>query len=274
MKMQCRTILVILSIVSALSALTRADVLTISGATNPEKIADTSIFGGFVNNSGGGTLGIFSGRDSMNRTSRSLIEFDISAIPAGATITGVQLTMTLGLVGGSGGGGADTTARDIGMHLASASWGEGNAGSSATTFTGTGNGFAASTGDATWNARFFDASTPTLWSTPGGDFSSTASAITSIGTRLTPCTWSSAAMAFDVQGWVNNPSTNFGWLMKHEVETSVTGFPTNRAFWSSEAPTASNRPQLQITYTVPEPAIALPALLLLCMQRRMIRRTR
>ncbi len=46
----------------------------------------------------------------------------------------------------------------------------------------------------------------------GGDFSATVSASQSVG-PLGYYTWNSVQMVADVQSWVNNPSSNFGWLV-------------------------------------------------------------
>ncbi len=63
--------------------------------------------------------------------------------------------------------------------------------------------------------------------------------------------WSSAAMISDVQGWLDNPSTDFGWALVNADEVDATDF---RAFYSRNALTASFHPQLTITYTpAPEP---------------------
>ncbi|MDH3520476.1 MAG: multicopper oxidase domain-containing protein, partial [Myxococcales bacterium] len=59
-------------------------------------------------------------------------------------------------------------------------------------------------------------------------------------------TWSSAAMAADVQAWFNTPANNFGWiLIGNEVDLrSVDRFDTR------ENTTAANRPALTINFTV------------------------
>jgi hypothetical protein len=66
-------------------------------------------------------------------------------------------------------------------------------------------------------------------------------------------------MVADVQGWLDNPSENFGWLLRSESESTPQSF---RAFWTSNATEETLRPQLQITYTesVPEPPTNLGAL--------------
>ena len=59
---------------------------------------DTSIFQNNVNNAGGGGPGLFAGTNGGNSPRRALISFDLSSIPAGSTITDVQITLTLGQV--------------------------------------------------------------------------------------------------------------------------------------------------------------------------------
>src|SRR5262249_4693397 len=153
------------------------------------------------------------------------IDFDIagSGIPVGATIQSVQLTLVLGQVAGSGGGGGGG-APTIDLLPLTADWGEGTAQSAGVpvdNIGGQGQGAPAVGGDATWNARFYSPTTPTLWGTPGGDFSPTASAsLTIVGTTTgVPYTWgSTAGMVSDVQGWLNSPASNFGWILKNEDE--------------------------------------------------------
>ena len=111
---------------------------------------DTSIIQSNVNNSLGGGPAFFAGTNGNNSVRRALISFDLSSIPAGATITNVQLTLTLGQVS-SGSPGTAT----IGLFGLTQNWGEGTAGSTASGISGTGNGFAAVAGDATWNAASF-----------------------------------------------------------------------------------------------------------------------
>ena len=57
----------------------------------------------------------------------------------------------------------------------------------------------------------------------------------------------------DVQGWLNNPATNFGWAVVNSDETDATTF--RGPFWTKEATTASLRPELIVNYTpTPEPS--------------------
>jgi PEP-CTERM motif len=215
---------------------------------------DATIFENNVNNSNGEGPVLFAGTNGATSPRRGLIDFDIAGnIPIGATITGVQLTLHLGQVAGSGGGsGGDQTPRTIGLFELMADWAEGMTGSGST-IGGSGQGFAANPGDTTWNARFFPG---TLWATPGGDHDATASATSTVTSVIDAAyTWASPGLVSNVQGWLNAPATNFGWELINLNETTATDF---RAFYSREFSDASLRPSLQVTYTsptnTPEPA--------------------
>jgi hypothetical protein len=199
---------------------------------------------------------IFAGTNTAVSPRRGIMQFDIADnVPAGATITSVQLNMVLAQVAGSGmgGGGGNFT---IGLYDASEDWGEG------TQSMGSGQGGAAGTGDATWNARHYASTSPTLWSNPGGDFSGTASQTASVGTSVgSTYSWTTdTAMVADVQKWLDTPSSNFGWFL---VNTDETDEQTFRAFDARET---TSPPQLVINYTaVPEPSAILSGLALCCL---------
>jgi hypothetical protein len=115
-----------------------------------------------------------------------------------------------------------------------ADWGEG---ASEATRGGAG-GAAAMAGDATWNARFFGTAS---WTTPGGDFSGTVSASQSVSGTSGTAIFNSPGLVADVQAWVNNPTTNFGWILVAQDETDAAV-----RFGSRESATA---PSLVIEYT-------------------------
>src|SRR5689334_10716404 len=200
---------------------------------------DVTIFQNNVDNSSGAGNGLFAGTNGTSSPRRALLAFDIAGkLPAGAIIQGVQLTLTLGQVAGSGGGGGGGS-RTVDLFHVTRNWGEGTAQASNPPSDGVGSqgqGVAAGPGDATWNAAMFGS---TAWTTPGGDFTSPASAsLQIVGTTINVAySWpSTAALIADVQGWLNNPSSNFGWLLKNQDETSATTF---RAFYSRDVATAS-----------------------------------
>ncbi len=196
---------------------------------------DTSIFEAFVNNSGGGTDGIFTGTiRTPIKNSRALIRTDLSDFPDDSIVLDAALTLTVNVSGGFFGD------IDYGLHLMTNDWGEGdtdgatNPGSSAG-----GAGAPAADGDATWNANFFNQST---WTTPGGDFEAKASAVATVGIAGTTATWTSTMMAQDVQQWIADPATNRGWILVSTIEGTSQRV---KEFHSSEASDA--RPQLALT---------------------------
>jgi hypothetical protein len=176
---------------------------------------------------------------------RGLIAFDVaSQIPAGSIITDVVLTMSdvQGLNG-------DPT---VNLHRVLANWGEG------TFFQNGGQGALATNGDATWLYTFFNASSPNTspaWATPGGDFTSLSSGSAVIfddlgGGQL--FSWSSSTnplMIDDVQFWLDNPASNFGWILIGDESRGQTA----KRFTSREG---SVPPVLQVTYSVvPEASV-------------------
>jgi hypothetical protein len=214
---------------------------------------DNSIFESNSNNSAGGSAGIFSGTNGMGSPRRGLIEFDVAAhVPAGATITGVELTLYLGNA-------PNSDNQSIGLHRLTREWGEGTAGSSLANIAMAGMGFPADPGDATWSHAVLDSA---AWTNAGamGDFSGTASASTVVnGPIESPFTWSStAALVNDVQGWLDSPASNYGWALINGNETTIR---SNKAFYSREATQNSSgvansldpawRPSLLVTYLAP-----------------------
>ncbi|MGY6274524.1 DNRLRE domain-containing protein [Methylomonas sp. MgM2] len=219
-------------------------------------VEDASIYQDAVNNSNGAGPGIFSGGNAGPSPRRALVFFDVynydvdvlgGALSNASSINSVTLHLMLGKVAGSGGGSGDSTPRVIKLYkVTNGMWGEGTTGSSATTIGGTGGGFPANSGDATWNAYSY--SSPS-WNNAGGDYSGTVSASTTVSQTLnTTYNWSHANMVSDIQAWLNSPSTNYGWILINDDESSSTTF---RAFYSKEAEPLSlgTGPILEINYT-------------------------
>ena len=174
---------------------------------------------------------------------RGVVSFNlIPAIPPGATVTNAILTLYNVQAG--------TNAATVTVHKATADWGEGSSLAAGDEDTGA----SSTTGDATWIHRFYSG---TNWTTPGGDFVATESAATSVA-NAGFYSWTSASVITDVQGWVNNPTTNFGWVIRGK-ETG----PGNalKSFESRQSIDPTRRPKLEITYlasTVPTGACSLP----------------
>jgi hypothetical protein len=183
---------------------------------------------GFSSNGSGQYF--FSGTIATNDLRRGLIAFDVAAaVPAGATITSASLRLNMSRTIAS--------AAPASLHRLRADWGEG----ASDALGEEGAGTVAAAGDATWLHRFWDTQ---FWSTPGGDFDATASATTSVG-AAGPYVWSGPGLTADVQSWLDNPATNYGWILI----TDESRFPTAKRFDTRENPIAGNRPQLTIQYS-------------------------
>jgi FtsP/CotA-like multicopper oxidase with cupredoxin domain len=219
----------LLSLVLATTLASRARAATVTLAPSKDNTLYQPIAGEVSNGAGSG---FFCGRtNSSDVVRRGLIVFNIAGnIPAGSTINSVTLTLNLSK--------SKKNTFDVTLHRVLADWGAaGSVGAGEQ-----GQGAAALTGDATWVHRFYPS---TSWTVAGGDYAATASATSSVTSTNGLKSWSSSGMVADVQYWLNNPSSNFGWLIKGD-ETVVR---SSRRFDSMENGTVANRPQLVITYT-------------------------
>lgn len=179
---------------------------------------------------------LFVGNTNNGAARRALLQFDLGEIPAEATITEVELVMTMNK--------SAAGAMDLSLHLLTKDWGEGSSEAGGQQ----GGGGAPTTDDATWIHNFFDTST---WDNAGGDFVAEPSATQSVS-GSGPYGWTSDELLADVQGWYADPGSNFGWIMiGNEAQNQ-----TAKRFYSREEGTEADRPILNVTYEV---ATALPA---------------
>lgn len=171
----------------------------------------------------------FAGRPPGGAIRRGLLAFDLTGkLPVSVTIVSATLQLNMSQ--------SNAGATAVKLHRLLANWGEGTSKASR----GEGVGGPAAANDATWLHTFFNAST---WATPGGVFVITPTATITVGTE-TSYRWSSPALLADVQQWVTNPATNFGWAVLGDESASNTA----KRFDTRENPTAANRPQLIIVY--------------------------
>ncbi len=178
----------------------------------------------------------------VNAIRRGAIKFDFSSVPAGSTVTGVTLSLNMSKT--------RSGAANVVLHRALANWGEGPSNASAGgQGSGEGDGVQAAAGDVTW---FFTSFNSQRWGTPGGDFVAAASASTSVA-AVGKYQWSGAGLAADVQQWVNNPASNFGWIITGNEAAGGSA----KEFDTKESANAANRPVLTVTYN---PPVALPDL--------------
>ncbi|MEA2463756.1 MAG: hypothetical protein QOJ98_1503 [Acidobacteriota bacterium] len=172
---------------------------------------------------------LFAGATGSRSLRRALLAFDVaSQIPPGSRITRVTLELQLSLtIAGP---------QPMTLHRVTADWGEGASGAGPVR---DGVGTDAEAGDATWLHRFFPGQP---WATQGGDFNAAADATAIVEESGS---WqSSEAMIARVQGWLDQPSTNFGWIVIGNETRSTTA----KRFDSREDDPASGRPALTVEF--------------------------
>lgn len=176
-----------------------------------------------------GTLDTTRGGATRNRI---VIQFDVaSALPAGATITAVQLRVNVLRA-------VDTESRLFHLRRVLVPWTE---------------------PAVSWETR--DA--PSIaWGAAGGlietDYADTSSGVTMLGNPSawdvpTPFTWiSTPEMVANAQAWLDNPAANFGWIIMLDDEATAR---TARLLASREHNDidggTNGRPRLEVTFTAP-----------------------
>jgi len=202
-----------------------------------EPAADTTLYEGEGDLANGSGTFFFVGRtDNRNGgvERRGLLAFDVDdSIPDGATITDVSLEVTM----------SRTTAgaQTVELHRVLESWGEGPSNASGQE----GGGAASAAGDATWVHRVFP---NTLWSTVGGSFSQTMSSSQQIGNNGSYIFASTAQMVADVQGWLDEADSSFGWALV--IPSPSVG--SAKRFNSRENTGQNSRPKLTVTFEAAE----------------------
>jgi hypothetical protein len=220
---------------------------------------DNSMYSEAPNNSNGLGDHFIAGRaGGATSLRRGLVAFDIAGIPAGSRIDRVALELWF-----QGGTNMENDPRVVSLHPVLTNWGEGTSDSGPGGTSGSGNGAAATASDVTWQYNFFNTQTwssydPAVPRSGGGDFLTQPSAATTVG--INPdvlVSWetirsgAASGLVADVEHWLANPTSNFGWLLKMEDEAPIR---TARRFYSKDAENAAFHPRLVIDYTVvPEP---------------------
>jgi hypothetical protein len=207
-------------------------------------VADTTLIGNDPSNSMGGAAWVLAGTIQNGPTNRALLRFDVaSVVPSGSKITSAKFTIACI---------KQTTAEipagvTYGLHRMLTSWGEGSVLPEMP-----GRGAPAQPGDATWTTRFFPTN---AWAQGGGlagiDFIEASSSTTYIGTLGVFEFEFTFEVLADIQQWLDNPGTNFGWMLKSESEDVRF---SARQFASRETDDPDIAPRLEIEYT-PAPVI-------------------
>lgn len=226
------TLLALLLALPALSA--QAQQLTLA------PVADTTLYSEDGNGANGAGEGLFTGRTGLGERRRALLRFDLSALPAGATLLSAELELSMdrSIVG----------AVPVRAHRVLASWGEGSAHAPGQE----GIAAPAGTGDATWQWRFHASD---AWAAPGGDLAAQPSAETSVA-GPGRYTFSGPGLLADIEAWRVDPAANHGWLLLADEQLPA---PTAKRFASREHADPALRPLLRIAYGTAGPPPAHPA---------------
>lgn len=172
---------------------------------------------------------LFAGTTQSLSRRRALLAFDVAAqLPPGSRITKATLTMRVSMT--------ISGAEPATLHRLTADWGQGD--SDAGTFRD-GGGAPSSPGDATWLHTFFP---DRRWNAQGGDFDPSADATAAVDRTIG--TWESAAMIARVQQWLDQPATNFGWIVVGNESRSGSA----KRFDSREMQPPISRPSLTIEF--------------------------
>jgi len=167
-----------------------------------------------ADSSNGKGIYLFSGLNNGGNERRAMLKFDLSQLQAPDSIISTELKLYA----------SRTISGEIsaGIHKMKKDWGEG---ASDAKFE-EGGGATAKPCDATWNYAFFDTS---AWTNAGGDFEITASATLLTG-EIGSYSWEGDQLTSDVHFWIQQPDSNFGWILILEPAD----FPTAKRFNSRE----------------------------------------
>ena len=234
----------LLLLVCVVCFLLSAATITLAATVTLQPVADTTLIETEPNNNLGGAPFVNAGVTQNFTKNHGLIRFDLAGrVPPHSQITRADLILEVTHIPRDG-----FAPADFGLHRLLVPWGEGNKITDAPSHPGL--GAPATTNEATWNDRF--AFTTNHWTAPGAaptnDYSPVVSAQQTIyDLGNSPYTFeSTAAMVADVQLWLDDPQTNFGWLLKTLLEAE--NF-TARRFGSRED--ADHAPLLVIEFTPP-----------------------
>ena len=200
----CRWCALVTALLIAAPVIAREQIVLQKSGTDPQaRGEDATLKQASPNSNNVGNTLTVSGVSGANQN--AILEFDLSRIPN----VGVKAaTLTLNVVT------APSASVTYGAYPVSDFW-QANA--------------------ATWNTRV----ATTIWTTPGGDASTTATGTATVKTTSTTAAFS---VTGDVQNWYNG-SANYGWLIKDQSapDTSTT------VFGSKEASNATS-PELTVQF--------------------------
>jgi MYXO-CTERM domain-containing protein len=207
-------------------------------------VADATIFA----EQGGGTAydAVADGQGASPWTSvlaagvvrRALVRFDMSALPPGSQVLAARVEAFMIRL---------REPQSLALHRIDAAWSEGPANGG-----DAGVGAPAGAGDCTWSHRVWPNQ---AWASRGGDYRLSASATTPVSGWPAPVVWASTpALVNDVQGWIENPGSNHGWMM---IGTE-SGTQNATRLGSRESSSATGRPRLVVSWLPPQADAEVP----------------
>ncbi|HEX5044705.1 MAG TPA: thrombospondin type 3 repeat-containing protein [Candidatus Polarisedimenticolaceae bacterium] len=196
---------------------------------------------------------------------RSLGWVDLSSIPAGSTVTDVQLVYWT-TSGNPGGVGPNGDVRNRGLPITVElkkmlkAWNYDEPFTYPESFTD--NDTPATTGETSWDHSLF----PSTWEQPGASGPTDSVLVGTVGTVSsvidTQFTFTSTALVPLVQGWLDAPGSNHGFLLKASAADENgsadnrkilcgKGFPLETTTTLDPATAIAHRPEARITYHLP-----------------------
>ncbi len=175
------------------------DFLSFSQVMEISPVKDNTIYSEADSSNGSGDF-LFTGRNNKLAERRALIKFDLPDRAEVDSVVTVSLKMYLSKT--------TSNVQKINIFRLTSDWGEGESDA----IFEEGGGAAPSTGDATWNFNFYDTES---WLQAGGDYISTPSAAVTADTTG-QYEWNDEGLLEDVDFWIDNPESNFGWIINTE----------------------------------------------------------
>jgi hypothetical protein len=222
--MSCRAIALLCLVLVAWCG-SAATAFAASVTLNPADDTFISEYVSFANPNGTSTEMVIGtqGNNVGGPTSRGLIQFDLSSIPSGAVVNSVTLRMRATMAP------ASPVSSEFMLHRVLFPW----------------DGL-----ESTWTVRL---DPDENWAEPGGeagtDFSATPSGAVQVSGVGTYTFASTAQLVEDVNGWLTNPASNYGWLMKTENES--VRFTARR--WASREAPLGGGPVLEVQFELAQP---------------------
>lgn len=203
--------------------------------------ADTTLIEVAPNNNHGAQPFFNSGTTQNGTKNRALLRFDLGSLPTNTVILSASVLLTVvGLPA------EPAVFAPFALHRMLHNWNEGTN----LAIINIGQGLPAKLGDATWNYSHFNTNS---WTAPGClsgtdffPFESGSQFIYDLGTTYTH--GPTAELATDVQGWIQDPTSNFGWMYLCGEEGAIF---TAKRFGSRENSNPDFRPQLILNYLIP-----------------------